>query len=130
MLTFGVDPAHDPEGDLLGTAELAEGLGYDLVWVGDHLLWYVPSPDPAVMLGARGAGLAHALATGVYLAALRGRGGRQDGRDARSPHGGRFVFGMGIGGGEPAEFAAAGCHSTNGQGGSMRRSSLPAALAG
>jgi hypothetical protein len=36
---FGTDLAHDPEGVAIGAAEeLAEGLGSDLVWVGDHRL--------------------------------------------------------------------------------------------
>ena len=29
---------------------LGEALGFDSVWVGDHVLWYVPSPDPAALL--------------------------------------------------------------------------------
>jgi probable F420-dependent oxidoreductase len=110
MLTFGMDPAHDPDGDLIGVAELAEGLGFDLVWVGDHLLWYVPSPDPAVMLGALAARTQRMrLATGVYLAALRGAVAvAKMGATLDHLTDGRFIFGMGIGGENPAEFAAAG----------------------
>ena len=109
-LTFGMDPAHDAAGDVLGAAELAEALGFDLVWVGDHLLWYVPSPDPAVVLGALAARTSRVrLATGVYLAALRGAVAVAK-MAATLDHlsGGRFVLGVGIGGENPAEFAAAG----------------------
>ena len=110
MLTFGAIPGHDPSGDVLGTAEMAEGLGFDSVWVGDHLLWYVPSPDPAAILGALAARTQRArLGTAVYLAALRGPVAVAK-MAATLDHlsGGRFVLGVGIGGENPAEFAAAG----------------------
>src|SRR6266508_3261847 len=110
MLTFGVDPAHDPDGDLIGAAELAEGLGFDSVWVGDHLLWYVPSPDPAVILGALAARTERMrLGTAVYLAALRNPVAvAKMGATLDHLSGGRFVLGVGLGGENPAEFAAAG----------------------
>jgi probable F420-dependent oxidoreductase len=108
MLTFGVLPGHG--GDLLGTAELAEALGFDSVWVGDHLLWYVPSPDPAVLLGALAARTSRArLGTAVLLAALRPAVAVAK-MAATLDHlsEGRFVLGVGIGGENPAEFEAAG----------------------
>jgi probable F420-dependent oxidoreductase len=110
MLTFGVIPGHDPSGDVLGTAEMAEALGYDSVWVGDHLLWYVPSPDPAVLLGALVARTDRMrLGTAVYLAALRNPVAvAKMGATLDHLSGGRFVLGVGIGGENPAEFAAAG----------------------
>lgn len=109
MLTFGVIPGHDPSGDVLGTAEMAEALGFDSVWVGDHLLWYVPSPDPAVVLGALAARTQGVrIGTAVYLAALRGAVAvAKMGATLDHLSGGRFVFGAGIGGENPAEFAAA-----------------------
>jgi probable F420-dependent oxidoreductase len=110
MLSFGVIPGHDPSGDVLGTAEMAEALGYDSVWVGDHLLWYVPSPDPAVILGALAARTERVrLGTAVYLAALRNPVAVAK-MAATLDHlsDGRFVLGVGIGGENPAEFAAAG----------------------
>lgn len=107
-LTFGILAGH--AGDPIGTAELAEALGLDSVWVGDHLLWYVPSPDPAVVLGAVAARTTSVrLGTAVLLAALRSpvavakMGATLDHLSA-----GRFVLGVGIGGENPAEFAAAG----------------------
>ena len=110
MLTFGVIPGHDPSGDVLGTAEMAEALGFDSVWVGDHLLWYVPSPDPAVILGALAARTERVrLGTAVYLAALRNPVAvAKMGATLDHLSGGRFVLGVGIGGENPAEFAAAG----------------------
>lgn len=110
MLTFGVLPGHDPSGDLLGTAELAEALGFDSVWMGDHLLWNVPSPDPAVLLGAIAARTERVrLGTAVYLAALRPAVAvAKMGATLDHLSGGRFILGAGIGGENPAEFAAAG----------------------
>jgi probable F420-dependent oxidoreductase len=110
MFTFGVIPGHDPSGDVLGTAEMAEALGFDSVWVGDHLLWYVPSPDPAVILGALAARTERVrLGTAVYLAALRNPVAvAKMGATLDHLSGGRFVLGVGIGGENPAEFEAAG----------------------
>jgi probable F420-dependent oxidoreductase len=109
-LTFGVLPGHDRSGDLLGTVELAEALGFDSVWVGDHVLWYVPSPDPVALLGAIAARTGRVrLGTAVMLAALRPpvvvakQAATLDHLAA-----GRFVLGVGIGGENPAEFAAVG----------------------
>jgi probable F420-dependent oxidoreductase len=110
MLTFGVIPGHDPSGDVIGTAEMAEALGFDSVWAGDHLLWYVPSPDAAVVLGALAARTQGVrIGTAVYLAALRGVVAvAKMGATLDHLSGGRFVLGVGIGGENPAEFAAAG----------------------
>jgi probable F420-dependent oxidoreductase len=109
-LTFGVIPGHDQSGDLLGTVELAEVLGFDSVWVGDHVLWYVPSPDPIALLGAIAARTERIrLGTGVMLAALRPAvvvAKAAATLDYLS--GGRFVLGVGVGGENPAEFAAVG----------------------
>src|SRR5947209_6483397 len=110
MLSFGVLPGHDPSGDLLGTAEMAEALGFDSVWVGDHVLWYVSSPDPAVLLGALAARTSRVrVGVGVLLAALRPPLVVAK-MAATLDHlsGGRFVLGAGIGGENPAEFAAVG----------------------
>lgn len=109
-LTFGVLPGHDQSGDLLGTAELAEALGFDSVWVGDHVLWYVPSPDPIALLGAIAARTSRVrLGTAVMLAALRPPVVVAK-QAATLDHlsGGRFILGVGIGGENPAEFEAAG----------------------
>jgi len=109
-LTFGILPGHGESGDWLGTAELAEALGYDSVWVGDHLLWYTPSPDPAVVLGAIAARTNRVrMGTAVMLAALRPpvvMAKQAVTLDHLS--GGRFVLGVGAGGENPLEFENAG----------------------
>ncbi len=109
-LTFGVIPGHDQSGDFFGTVELAEALGFDSVWVGDHLLWYVPSLDPVALLGAIALRTTRVrLGTAVMLAALRPAVVVAK-QAATLDHlsGGRFVLGVGAGGENPAEFAAAG----------------------
>lgn len=109
-LTFGVLPGHDQSGDLLGTVELAEALGFDSVWLGDHVLWYVPSPDPIALLGAIAARTSRVrLGTAVLLAALRSPVlVAKAGATLDHLSGGRFVLGVGIGGENPAEFEAVG----------------------
>ncbi len=104
--TFGIIAGHGASGDLLGTVELAEALGFDSVWVGDHVLWHTPSPDPAVLLGAIAARTSRVrLGTAVMLAALRPpvvvakQAATLDHLSA-----GRFVLGVGIGGENPLEF--------------------------
>lgn len=109
-ITFGIIPGHAASGDVLGTAELAEALGYDSVWVGDHLLWYTPSPDPAVTLGAIAARTNRVtIGSAVMLAALRPPVVVAK-QAATLDHlsGGRFVLGVGIGGENPLEFENAG----------------------
>ncbi len=109
-LTFGVIAGHGASGDLFGTVELAEALGFDSVWVGDHVLWYTPSPDPAVLLGAIAARTTTLrLGTAVMLAVLRPPvvvAKQASTLDHLS--GGRFVLGVGIGGENPLEFENAG----------------------
>ncbi|HWO93183.1 MAG TPA: LLM class flavin-dependent oxidoreductase [Dehalococcoidia bacterium] len=109
-ITFGVLPAHDESGDLLGSVELAEALGFDSVWLGDHVLWHTPSPDPMVLLGAIAARTSRiGIGTGIYLAALRPAAVVAK-QAATLDHlaEGRFILGVGIGGENPAEFAAVG----------------------
>jgi probable F420-dependent oxidoreductase len=110
MITFGALVGHDPSGDLLGTARLAEALGFDSIWVGDHVLWYVPVPDPMVMLGAIAAGCERAgLGTGVLLAPLRPAVVvAKQAATVDQLCGGRLILGVGVGGENAAEYESAG----------------------
>lgn len=107
-ISFGVLAGHG--GDWLGDSELAEALGFDSVWVGDHVLWHTPAPDPAVLLGALAARTSRVrIGSGVMLAALRPPvviAKQAATLDLLS--GGRFVLGVGAGGENPAEFEAVG----------------------
>ncbi len=109
-LTFGVLPGGSSPEEFLMAAQTAEALGYDSVWVGDHVLWYVFWPEPVAMLAAASAVTSTAaLGTGVLLAALR-----QPAALAKQTatlqwlSGGRFRLGVGTGGEFAKEFEAAG----------------------
>lgn len=96
--------------EAVATVELAEAGGYDSLWLGDHLSFAVPILDPLIQL-AQAAALSDKLivATGVYLLALRHPVPTAK-QAATLDHvtGGRFIFGTGVGGEFPGEFAAAG----------------------
>jgi probable F420-dependent oxidoreductase len=88
----------------------AEALGFHSVWTGDHLIWYVPFPDPVAVLGAAAAVTTRVkLGTGVMLAALRHPVvvAKQLASLAWLSEG-RLIAGLGIGGENPGEFRAAG----------------------
>ncbi|MHB8572723.1 MAG: LLM class flavin-dependent oxidoreductase [Candidatus Dormibacteria bacterium] len=88
----------------------AEELGFHSVWTGDHVLWWVPFPDPFQVLAAAAAVTSRVqLGTGVLLAALRAPvlvAKQIASLDWLTD--GRVIAGMGIGGENPAEFEAAG----------------------
>jgi probable F420-dependent oxidoreductase len=109
-LTFGVLPGGSTPEEFLVAAQTAEALGYDSVWVGDHILWHVFWPEPLAMLSAASAVTERvALGSGVLLAALR-----QPAALAKQTatlqwlSGGRFRLGVGTGGEFAKEFEAAG----------------------
>jgi probable F420-dependent oxidoreductase len=92
------------------TAELAGRLGYDSLWVGDHVAFPVPILDPLVQL-AQLAALDDRLllGTAVYLLPLRHPTpvAKQIATLDRLASG-RLIFGVGVGGEFPAEYAACG----------------------
>jgi probable F420-dependent oxidoreductase len=92
------------------TAELAERLGYESVWTGDHLAFPVPMYDPLLQLAQLAAfSETLLLGTGVYLLPLRHPTPVAK-QVATLDHltNGRLIFGVGIGGEFPNEYAAAG----------------------
>jgi probable F420-dependent oxidoreductase len=108
-IRIGVQLPHQPE--LLGpVATRAEALGFDSVWIGDHVAFHNPTLDS---LGALGyvAALTRRVRIGpcVYLLALRHPtivAKQVASLDVLS--GGRVVFGVGVGGEFPKEFEASG----------------------
>ena len=106
---FGVELPHRPE--LLAPAALrAEALGFDSVWIGDHVAIHRPTLDPLAALSYL-AGLTRRVRIGpcVYLLALRHptlTAKAVASLDVLS--GGRVVFGVGVGGEFPKEFEACG----------------------
>lgn len=90
--------------------ETIDALGYDSVWVGDHLSFAIPILDPLVQLAqAAVASDRLMLGTGVYLLPLRHPGpvAKQVATlDLLS--GGRLIFGVGVGGEFKTDYAVAG----------------------
>ena len=92
------------------TAAVAEKLGYDSLWVGDHVAFTTPIFDPLLSLGLLACYSERLLlGTSVYLLPLRHpvpvakQVATLDQFCA-----GRLIFGVGIGGEFPGEFAACG----------------------
>ncbi|MDP2329010.1 MAG: LLM class F420-dependent oxidoreductase [Chloroflexi bacterium HGW-Chloroflexi-9] len=109
-LTFGVLPGGATPQEFLSAAQTAEILGYDSVWVGDHVLWPVFWPSPLTMLAAASAVTERVgLGTGILLAALRRPAPlAKETATLQWMSGGRFRLGVGAGGEYPKEFEAAG----------------------
>jgi probable F420-dependent oxidoreductase len=91
-------------------AQRAEALGFDSLWVGDHVAFHVPIADALSLLSfAAGATTRITLGTAVYLIALR-----HPTLTAKTTStldrlaGGRLVLGVGLGGEYPPEWEAAG----------------------
>lgn len=110
MVSFGAMVGHDEAGDPFGAAQVAEAAGYDSVWVGDHVLWHAPVPDPMVTLGAMSMLCQRArLGTGVLLAPLRpATVVAKQAATVDQLSGGRLILGVGVGGENPVEYEASG----------------------
>jgi probable F420-dependent oxidoreductase len=99
----------DP-GRYRAVAELAEELGFDSIWAGEHLSFHNPILDLGVALSAFAAWTRHiTLGAGVVLLPLRHPGivaKQMTSLDYLS--GGRLVLGVGVGGEGEKDFEAAG----------------------
>lgn len=95
---------------LVAGARLAEELGFDGGWVGDHLVCNAPVLDSTTALAAAAAATSRlSLGFSVMLAGLRDPERAADQIDAIGALcGGRLSLGVGIGGEHPEEFEAAG----------------------
>ncbi len=92
------------------TAALAEDLGYDSVWVGDHVAFAVPILDPLLQL-AQLAAYSKRLIFGTAVFLLPLRHPTLVAKQVATLDllcGGRLVFGVGVGGEFPLEYAACG----------------------
>jgi len=109
-LTFGVLPGGSTPQEFLASAQTAEAMGYDSVWVGDHVLWHVFWPEPLSLLSAASAVTENvALGSGVLLAALRKPAARaKQTATLQWLSEGRFRLGVGSGGEFAKEFEASG----------------------
>jgi alkanesulfonate monooxygenase SsuD/methylene tetrahydromethanopterin reductase-like flavin-dependent oxidoreductase (luciferase family) len=104
---YGGDPVELTEMMRLGSD--AEAARFDSVWVGDHLLWHTPIVDAFTLLATFASSTTRVeLGTAIYLLGLRQRATAAKGLTSLSAlSGGRLVLGVGVGGENPEEFAAA-----------------------
>jgi probable F420-dependent oxidoreductase len=91
-------------------ARRAETLGYDSLWVGDHVAFHVPIAESLTTLAfAAGATERIGLGTAVYLLGLRHpTHAAKIGATLDRLSGGRLVLGVGLGGEFPPEWDAVG----------------------
>jgi probable F420-dependent oxidoreductase len=107
--TFGLDGPPEARG-VLRAAQRIEELGYESVWVGDHLLFHVPLYEGLTIMAAIAAATERVrVGSGVLLGLLRHPAWLAKSL-ATIDHvsGGRLIVGLGVGGEFPAEFEAAG----------------------
>ncbi|HEV8437450.1 MAG TPA: LLM class flavin-dependent oxidoreductase [Methylomirabilota bacterium] len=99
-----------PPDELFALAQRSEELGFDSLWTGDHVSFHNPLYDCLTLLASYiGVTRRIKLGSGVYLLALRhptAVAKTTSTLDALS--GGRFIFGIGVGGENPKEFEACG----------------------
>lgn len=109
-MSFGWMTSMDSAGAVRETTLLADRIGLDSLWVGDHIAFAMPIMDPLLQL-AQAAALSERLSfgTSVYLLPLRHPVGvaKQIATLDRLCSG-RLFFGVGIGGEFPNEYAACG----------------------
>ncbi len=109
-MKFGWMTSMDSLESVRQTTKLADEIGMDSLWVGDHIAFAVPIMDPLLQL-AQAAALSDrlTLGTSVYLLPLRHPTtvAKQVSTLDRLTEG-RLIFGVGIGGEFPNEFAACG----------------------
>ncbi|MEO8715562.1 MAG: LLM class flavin-dependent oxidoreductase, partial [Acetobacteraceae bacterium] len=96
--------------ELVALTELVDRCGYDSLWVGDHISFAIPILDPLLQL-AQAAVVSRRLllGTGVYLLPLRHPAPVAK-QVATLDHltEGRLIFGVGVGGEFPQEYAVSG----------------------
>jgi len=110
VMRFGVMTDMPTRARVRRTTELADRLGYDSLWLGDHLAFTQPMLDPLLRL-TYAAAFSERLTfgTAVYLLPLRHPGPVAK-QVATLDHlcDGRLIFGVGVGGEFPQEYAVAG----------------------
>jgi probable F420-dependent oxidoreductase len=107
---FGVTLAFQPPERLREQAVRAEALGYDSVFCGDHVAFHNPTLESLTLLSHVAAVTRRVrIGTAVYLLALRHPTvAAKSAATVDVLSGGRFVFGVGVGGEYPKEFEACG----------------------
>lgn len=107
-MTFGIMGGMSNPATVRKNVELADRLGFHSIWVGDHIAFAQPILDPFMQL-AQASALSERLTFGISVYLLPLRHPTPVAKQAASfdiLSDGRFIFGMGVGGEFPAEFAA------------------------
>jgi probable F420-dependent oxidoreductase len=110
-LAFGVQlGGHHPPARQLDLARRVEALGYESVWTGDHVSFHNPLYESTTLLAAYAVATSRVrLGTAVYLLALRPAAiAAKVTATLDVLSGGRFIFGVGVGGENPKEFELCG----------------------
>lgn len=107
---FGVSLSLHPPAEQWALVRRVEELGFESIWTGDHVSFYLPMYESLTLLASYASITTRlTLGTAVYLLALRHPtivAKITSTLDALS--GGRLVLGVGVGGENPKEFEAAG----------------------
>jgi probable F420-dependent oxidoreductase len=110
MTAFGVMLSHHAPPQQWDLVRRVEALGFDSVWTGDHLSFHHPLYESLTLLASYASITSRIrIGTAVYLLALRTPAVAAKATatlDVLS--GGRLIFGVGVGGENPPEFALVG----------------------
>ena len=109
-MSFGLMTAMYNRGEVREITQLLEATGIHNVWVGDHIAFTSPIPDPFVQL-AQVAAYSDTLKVGTSIFVLPLRPAAAAAKEAVTlahMSEGRFIFGVGVGGEFPGEFQACG----------------------
>ena len=107
-MKFGIMGGMSNAATVRRNVELADRLGFHSIWVGDHIAFAQPILDPFMQL-AQASALSSRLTFGISVFLLPLRHPTPVAKQAASfdiLSEGRFIFGAGVGGEFPAEFAA------------------------
>jgi probable F420-dependent oxidoreductase len=105
-----LNTSSDDDGGPFRLAERLEELGYDSVWTGEHIFFYVPTFDAFTVMAAIAA-RTRRITVGSAVVLLPLRPPALTAKEAASVDiisGGRLVLGIGVGGEYPKEFVACG----------------------
>ena len=110
MIRFGAQLGMHPPAEQFALVRRLEALGFDSVWVGDHVSFHNPLYESLTLLAAYASITERIkLGTAVYLLALRPPAiAAKVTATLDVLSGGRLVFGVGVGGENPKEFELTG----------------------
>ena len=108
-LAFGASLSVHPPKEQFELVRRVEALGFDSVWCGDHISFNLPLYESLTLLASY-APITERIKLGsaVYLLALRSPVAAKVTATLDALSGGRLIFGVGVGGENPREFAAVG----------------------